>query len=129
MAAQITLEEAVAGKGSPEVKKAAAAAVDTATQGYQEGIVPKVPMTPTILEQIMGGEDIVLTVIATITLVLGIVVTAGAGYVTFTSWQARPPPPQKKNPIHRMATDFRLTEWFCLVFSFAWGSSGRSVQK
>jgi len=87
LAAQITLEEAVAGKGSPEVKKAAAAAVDTATQGYQEGIVPKVPMTPTILEQIMGGEDIVLTLIATITLVLGVVVTAGAGYVTFTSWQ------------------------------------------
>lgn len=94
MAAQMTLEDAVAGKGAPEVKKAVAAAVDTATQGYQEGIVPKVPMTPTVLEQIMGGQDIVLTLIATITLILGIIVTGGAGYVTFTSWQARCPTPR-----------------------------------
>lgn len=84
----MTLEEAAAGKGV-EAVKAAASAASTATKGYAEGVVPKVPTIPGVMEQIMGGDDIVLTVMATITLLLGVIVTGAAVYVTVTNWQVR----------------------------------------
>jgi len=88
--AKMSLEEAVAGKAAEKAAAAAASAASTAgaaTKGYQEGIVPKVPVTPTLMEQIMGGDDLVLTLMASITLLLGVVVTVGAVYLTVVNYQ------------------------------------------
>lgn len=54
-----------------------------------EGVVIKAKEQPSLLQQIVGADSVVLQFMAITVLLLAVMVTVSTGYLTFVSWQVK----------------------------------------